>query len=247
MTLDTVTDAFLARRAAGGDQAAFAELARRYRPLIGRLSSGPPLGVDIDDLRQEGLLGLLETCRLHDPSKGPFAALARKNMAWRVRGARRNACAGKHRVLSEAAHDAEDPLRWIAIRVPAPPGSDPALVVELREELRDRAALARQPKRARRPDRRRRYSDEDVMRALALIAEGRTIKEVAFAVGAPSDRVLRWVKRARQPRPGGRRCFTAEEIRTAVALVKSGASLRQAAAAVGASSPAVLRWVRKAA
>jgi transposase-like protein len=247
MTLDTVTDAFLARRAGAGDEAAFAELVRRYRPLIGRLSSGPPPGVDIDDLRQEGLLGLLDTCRLHDPSKGPFAALARKNVTWRVRGARRHACAAKPRVLSEAAHDGEDPLRWIAIRVPAPAGSDPALVVELREELRERAELAQQPARARRPDGRRRYSDDDVTRALTLIADGKTIKEAAFAVGAPSDRILRWIKRAGQPRPGGRRCFTAEEIRTAVALVNGGASLRQAAAAVGASSPAVLRWVRKAA
>jgi len=247
MTLDTVTDAFLARRAGAGDEAAFAELARRYRPLIGHLSSGPPSGVDVEDLRQEGLLGLLESCRLYDPMKGPFAALARRNVRWRVGSARRNACAGKHRVLSDATHDGEDPARWIAMRVRAPVASDPALVVELREELRERAERLRQPARACRPDRRRRYSDEQVAHALGLIADGKTIKETAFAVGAPSDQVLRWVKRAGQPRPGGRRRFTPDEIHTAVALVTEGASLRQAAAAVGASSPAVLRWVRNAA
>ena len=56
MSLAMVSDAFLAARAAGGDDAAFAELARRYRPLIGYHSVGAPAGIDVDDLRQAALL-----------------------------------------------------------------------------------------------------------------------------------------------------------------------------------------------
>ena len=44
----------------------------------------------------------------------------------------------------------------------------------------------------------------DELRALAPIAEGRTIKEVAFAVGASTYSVARWVKRSGQPRAGRR-------------------------------------------
>jgi len=166
---------------------------------------------------------------------------------WHVNSARQAARAHKRRVLSEAAHDGEDPLLWLANRVAAPSGANPALVVELRDELRERAELARQPPYADRLDRRRSYSDEQITRALALVAVGKTIKQAAFAVGVPRDRVLRWVNRSGQARPGARRRFTPEEVQTAVGLVKDGASLRQAAAAVGASKIAVLKWVRTAA
>src|SRR5215207_3076076 len=76
MSLCTITDAFLAARTADGDEAAFAELARRYRPLMVSAAVGAPPGLDREDLRQEALLALLATCVVYDRSKGPFAGLA---------------------------------------------------------------------------------------------------------------------------------------------------------------------------
>jgi transposase len=125
--------------------------------------------------------------------------------------------------------------------MPAGAGSDPAVVIELRDELRERA------QRGRGRDLRRRYSDEQIDWALALVARGKTTKQAAHAVGAPRDAVCRWVKRAGRQRVGGRRYYTGGEISHALALVEGGASLRQAAAAVGASSASVLRWARQGA
>jgi transposase-like protein len=238
MSLGTISDAFLAAHAAGGDDAAFAELARRYRPLIGYYSSGPPAGIDMDDLRQSALLALFETCSRHDPAKGSFRALAKRNVRGRVNAARVQARTIKHRLLSDATRDGDEPGLWLEARLAAPAGSDPLRAVELRDELREYA------ERTRKVDRRRRYTDEQAARAVALVAEGKTLKEAAFAVGASRDRVARWVQQAGQSRSAGRRCFTAAEIERAVALVGDGASLREAAATIGASSCSVLRWVR---
>jgi RNA polymerase sigma factor (sigma-70 family) len=240
MSLIAISDEFLATRAAAGDEAAFAELARRYRPLLRHACKRPPAGLEVEDLRQEALLGLFETCRKHDPARGPFAALARCNVRQRVIAACMRARTLKHRMLTDAAHDRDDPKRWLSERVSAPAGADPARVVELYDELREHAD------RTRKADRRRRYTDEQAQRALALIADGKTPKEAAFAVGATRAAVHMWLKRAGQTPVAGRRRFTAAEIGDAVALVQRGASLRQAAAAVGTTGPTVLRWLRRA-
>jgi hypothetical protein len=239
MSLASVTDSYLAARVTKGDGVAFTELARRYRPLVWRATQQPPAGVEGEDLRQEALLGLLATCFTFDRAKGSFPALARLNVRQRVNRARCAAFARKHRVLSEALRDGDEPMRQLVHRVAAPEGADPARVVELRDELHQRA-------RHRRRDRRRRYSDQQIAHALALLADGMTIKQTAFAVDAPVERVRAWARRAGQPHAGRRR-FTSREVRTAVALVEGGASLRQAGSAVGASNAAVLRWVRDAA
>ena len=100
MSLGTISDDFLAARAAGGDEAAFAELARRYRPLIGYDSVGPPAGIDVEDLRQAALLGLLRdvpvgtTRRKGRSARSPSATCAA--------GSTRRACRRatiKHRLL----------------------------------------------------------------------------------------------------------------------------------------------------
>src|SRR5688500_14317327 len=101
MSLRVVSDGFLAVRAARGGGVAFEELARRYRPLIGRATLDPPPGVDADDLRQEALLGLLDTCFRFNRGKGPFPALARRNVRQRVNRARYAARARKHLVLTD--------------------------------------------------------------------------------------------------------------------------------------------------
>ena len=236
MSLDVVIDSYLARQARRGDGAAFAELARRYRPLLGHASMRPPAGLDVEDLRQEALLGLFESCQRHDRARGPFAALARRNVRQRVLSARTRALTHKHRLLSDAAHDGDDPGLWLSERVPAGPGADPALVAVLRDELRERVL------RARKVDGRRRYSDEQASRALALVAAGQTPKQAAFAVGATRHAVRAWLTRAGQTPVTGRRHFTPDEIAAALALRDAGATLREAAAAVGTTRATVLKW-----
>jgi hypothetical protein len=104
MSLCAVTDAFLAVRAAAGDEAAFAELARRYRPLICSVTQRPPLGAEIEDLRQEALIGLFEACRAHDPAKGRFAGLGKSERA----------LAGPGRAQDGAGRQAPPPQRGCA-------------------------------------------------------------------------------------------------------------------------------------
>jgi transposase-like protein len=246
MSLDAVSDGYLAARAANGDGVAFGELARRYRPLILRVTGLRTVGLEVEDARQIALVGLFQACRIYEPGRGRFEGLASLRVRSVVRNARIEARTRKHRVLSEAYRDGDEPTLQLEHRAAAPAGSDPALVVELRDELRRHAERARRKAAAPEQDLRRRYTDEQKARALALIAEGRTIKETAFALGASTYSVDRWVKRSGQPRAGRRR-FTQREVREAVALVRDGASLRQAGAAVGASSATVLRWVRAAA
>jgi RNA polymerase sigma factor (sigma-70 family) len=246
MSLEAVTDGFLAMQAASGDGAAFAELARRYRPLILHVTSLRTLGVEVEDARQVALVGLFQACRHYQPGRGRFEGLASLRVRSVVRNARIEARTRKHRVLTEAFRDDDEPMRQLEQRAVACEGWDPALVVELRDELREHARRTRRRSDFPGRDLRRRYTDEQKARALALIAEGRTIKEVAFAVGASTYSVARWVKRSGQPRAGRRR-YTQREVSEVVALVRSGASLRKAGATVGASNAAVLRWVRRAA
>lgn len=247
MSLHAVSDGFLAARAAQGDSDAFAELARRYRPLILHVTRCREFGMEAEDARQEALLGLFQACLKHDPARGRFEGLASLRMRSRVRNARIEARRPSRRILTEAYRDGDEPVRQLAHRATAPEGSDPALVVELRDALREHAARARRKANAPGGDLRRRYSDEQITRALALIAEGKTLKQTALAVGAPADRVARWVRRTGQPRPAGRRRYGPAEVGEAVSRVHDGASLRQAAAAVGASNATVLRWLRRAA
>jgi|SRR5215207_847829 len=103
MSLCTITDAFLAARTADGDEAAFAELARRYRPLMVSAAVGAPPGLDREDLRQEALLALLATCVVYDRSKGPFAGLACRNVRRSVNKARHAARVQASRALGRAA------------------------------------------------------------------------------------------------------------------------------------------------
>jgi RNA polymerase sigma factor (sigma-70 family) len=193
MTLCTVSDAFLAARVRAGDEAAFVELARRYRPLIFSAAAGPPAGVDVDDLRQAGLIGLHAACAAFEPGLGSFSAFARRGVRWRVGCARQAARRHKHGVLSFALHDGEEPLQLVVERLRAPEGSDPARVVELRDELRHRVETARRDRLQRR---RRGYTVEQVERAVSVIAEGRTVKQVALAIGAPRKTVHDWLKSA---------------------------------------------------
>src|SRR3954452_12945030 len=104
MKLESVSDGYLAVRAAKGDGAAFAELARRYRPLLEAAIARVPEGCDREDARQEALLGLYVACRATD-GRRPFAGIARLNVRWRIATASRDAATANHRVLTQAVRD----------------------------------------------------------------------------------------------------------------------------------------------
>lgn len=59
-----------------GDDAAFEELARRYRRVIGAAIRRPGFGMGWEDEEQEALIGLFNACRAHRPDRGRFASLA---------------------------------------------------------------------------------------------------------------------------------------------------------------------------
>src|SRR5207249_1152228 len=69
----------LVRAAARGDRRARERLVERYLPLVKRLAwRYRGLGVPVDDLVQEGSVGLLEAIDRFDPARGnEFAAYAR--------------------------------------------------------------------------------------------------------------------------------------------------------------------------
>jgi transposase-like protein len=262
MSLHEVRDEFLARRAQHGDDGAFAELARRYEPLIAAASRRPPEGLDADDARQAALIGLFEACRSTDGVRS-FAGIAGLRVRWSVAAACRAARAGKQRIVTQAARDCDEPDGALA-RIAGPEGTNPARVVELRDELRERLR-ERQRTASRRlqapgGDLRRRYSDELIDRAVAMVANGSTVAAAAAAVGAHYGAVREWVKAPRNGQPAAlaarrarvadrdlHRRYSDEQISRARALLAAGHTIRGAAAAIGASHSTVLRWLRQAA
>jgi hypothetical protein len=208
---ESLDDATLAAHARKGDGSAFAELARRYRRLIRQtIGRGRPAWLDANDERQEALVGLFYACRAHDPAVGTFGALATVCVRRAVWKARLKARAPRHDILTDALgldvpiriRHRDDrrggELRTLANTLPAPDHADPACVIELRERLRQ-AVIGEVPierlKRRKAPARRR-FSDEQVARALSLVAEGKTLREAGAAVGATHPTVLRWLNAA---------------------------------------------------
>lgn len=101
-----VSDAGLARRVhATGDDAAFAELARRHRRLLHLTTSGyrlPP-GLAPDDVRQAALLGLWDACVFFLPGgTGSFEAFARPCIRHRIYYLLRGARLRRHEVLNSS-------------------------------------------------------------------------------------------------------------------------------------------------
>jgi RNA polymerase sigma factor (sigma-70 family) len=208
----SMTDAALAARVLAGDGQAFAELAHRYREMIGFTTRNPAAGQDVDDERQEALLALLEACRLFNPARGSFGAIATVRVRSRVWNSRRRARSGRNRILTDAlrlehrAVDEDDSDATLADTIADREGTDPARVIELREELRermirrraDREAKRRARYRATHPPRareRRGRDDSQIAAALALVAEGKTTRQAGAAVGVSSMTVSRWSRR----------------------------------------------------
>lgn len=67
-----------ARLAQNGDEAALRALVQHFRPMVWGLASSRFLpGADLDDLAQEGMVGLWHAVRDFDPAMGPFGPFAR--------------------------------------------------------------------------------------------------------------------------------------------------------------------------
>ncbi|MDA0160646.1 hypothetical protein OM076_10250 [Solirubrobacter ginsenosidimutans] len=156
-----------------------------------------------EDQRQEALIGLFEACRAHDPSKGDFGAIATVCIRRKVWSAKYKQQSHRHRILTEAVgleHRKTPDAPTIAERLPAGAASDPAMVIELRDELRERAANYRPPRPRRKPNPSpipaRRYTPEEIATAVRLVGEGRTQREAAAAIGATHHSVQRWLREA---------------------------------------------------
>jgi DNA-directed RNA polymerase specialized sigma24 family protein len=190
--LAELSDEALAARARGGDERAFEALAGRYERVIGAVLRGGPafrFGMTREDTWQEALIGLWNACRKHRPEQGRFGPFAATCIRNKVRNARVRAERPAFRVVSDALGldcpigDGGPPL---AERLHAGVPGDPAVIIELREEL---ARVARE-----RPTPKRSYSNEDVSKALELVREGMTFSAAGAAVGAHGSTVTRWVR-----------------------------------------------------
>ena len=201
-SLRSLGDSTLAARAVGGDGEAFAELERRYRGLIWQTVRRPAFGLSFEDQRQEALIGLFVACRAHDPVHGRFGGMATVCVRRHVMQARRRAKLHRHRVLTEAlgldAPDDHDGTQTLAERL-GDDRDDPVEILQRREELFALASVPRNLARLHGPSQRtnrRRYTAAEVRTALALVAEGKSLRQAAAAIGAGHATVLGWLRNA---------------------------------------------------
>nr|WP_317412735.1 sigma-70 family RNA polymerase sigma factor [uncultured Solibaculum sp.] len=95
---DSISDEQLVHEARRGEQEAFTTLFTRYAPLVESKAVGLPPGLESDDLKQEGRMGLLSAVLTFDPDCGvPFRAYASVCVSHQVASARRVAM--KHSML----------------------------------------------------------------------------------------------------------------------------------------------------
>ena len=225
-----------------------------WRAAIGRLIAGRHArsagrASSVEDLRQEALLGLFDACRKHDPGAGAASRAGAGVRAQRAsRGAHGTRARVKHRVLSDAVRDGDEPVRAARAALRRGAATDPGAGGRAaRRAAPARVNAARQPLAERRGAiGARRYSDEQVDGALdADRARARRSRRRPGAVGASqAARVARWVKRA-GARRAGRRRFTPDRDRARAS--RSSRTARRCARPAPRSAPSnatVLRWVR---
>ena len=201
--LGSLTDEALAVRARAGDERAFEELVCRYQRVMGAAMRRPGFGMGWEDESQEALIGLLKACRSYRPDRGRFASLAAVCIRNRIWNARTRGRLARHRIVSEAVgldHRLGDVGGSLRDVLSMGDRDDPAVIVELREELARLAVEGERrpvPAPRRRPSRsQRRYSDRERSTVLALVADGKTLREAGAAVGARHTTVLRWLRKA---------------------------------------------------
>lgn len=102
-TLTPTAHHSLVQSARRGDDRALQALVTAYRPMIRGMASDRFLpGGDLDDLVQEGMVGLWHAIRDHDEELGPFAPFARLCVDRQMWGAVTRANRQRHRILRDA-------------------------------------------------------------------------------------------------------------------------------------------------
>jgi len=139
-------DAALLTAAGLGDRRARDQLVVRHLHLVRAIASlYRDMGLPLDDLTQEGAIGLLEAIDRYDPSRGTFDVYAR----FRIRRAVRNALTEQSRVIRLPKHVIEErraieraEARWAARRGRSPTTAELATAVGLPRQavLRARSA-----------------------------------------------------------------------------------------------------------
>ena len=99
-----MTDEQLASLAKQGDYNAELELFNKYRNVINKFSRGYFLiGGDVEDLIQEGMIGLYKAIKNYSPDKdASFATFASLCIRRQIQSAIRNASTQKNKLLSSA-------------------------------------------------------------------------------------------------------------------------------------------------
>lgn len=185
-------DGSLATAARQGDEQALRELVDRFRPMIVGMATDRFLpGAQVEDLHQEGMIGLWHAIRDHDPQLGPFGPFARLCVDRQMWTAISRANRLRHRPLQQAT-SFED---WMDVpddRLdPAVLNTAADTVVRLRRHIG--AAL----------------SDLE-QEALARYTRGDSYDEIAAAMSMHRKRIDNALQRARRKI----QAFTAQDLAT---------------------------------
>lgn len=130
-------DDTLARQARCGCERSLSQLLDRFRPMVRGMASDRFIpGGDLDDLVQEGMIGLWHAIRDHDADLAPFGPFARLCVDRQMWAAVTKANRQRHRILRDAGVLEE----WMDV---ADPGADPLIMVQAVEAARDLAAHMR--------------------------------------------------------------------------------------------------------
>ena len=171
-----------------GDRIAEEALVARYFGIVKSCSRPYFLaGGDVEDLIQEGMLGLLKAIRAFRPEQGvPFEAFARMCIVRRIYTAVKAATAAKHEPLNHSKTIAKTPLFDESSDTAHHAATDPACLVIGREEYREMQQKLTS------------LLSAFEARVLALYLNGCSYEEMATAVGKPVKSVDNAIQRIRR-------------------------------------------------
>lgn len=185
--MESCSDEQLCLLAQQGDRNAEEVLVARYFGVVKSCSRPYFLaGGDVEDLIQEGMLGLLNAVRAYNSDRGvPFEAFARMCITRRIYSAVKSASAAKHEPLNHSESIAKTPL-FDDNSDTAHAATDPAWLVIGREEHREIQQRLMS------------LLSAFEARVLALYLNGCSYEEMAAEVGKPVKSVDNAIQRIRR-------------------------------------------------
>lgn len=174
----------LLERAQSGNEFAFRRLCREYEGILRAvpLKYFPPAGLSRDDLFQEALVGFWKAVHdFRDGRNSGFANFAELCVERQVITAIKTATRQKHLAVSEA-EGLEDQGAWMSAR-----GSDPAEIVEGREEARMLLDCVRWD-----------LSDLERESFVAIVILGESYEDAAVRLGVGEKAIDNALQRARR-------------------------------------------------